>query len=214
MRFIKENFHNIVKLFINQIGVAIFAFFLYTAVGMIEDASIKTTLNIVVSLLSILFFCFLLYTVAWEWGAKDKIRIDGGRLKEFKAKGALISLYANVINFFAALVSFVSILIFMLSQPTKWLFDPSLSIAIVDVPANFALELHSAFNILVRALSLAYNGLVRGIFSGGTNAFLIFLFETACFFVLPLLSVLATHFGYIMGLKEKKIFPSSPKSQK
>lgn len=214
MRFIKENFHNIVKLFINQIGVAIFAFFLYTAVGMIEDESAKLGVNIAVSLVSIIFFCFLLYTVAWDWGAKDKIRIDGGRLEKFKYKGALISLYANVINFLMAMIAFVSILVFMLSQPTNQLFDPSLAITLDQVTSSFSLELHSVFNILIRALSLAYNGLVRGIFSGGTNAFLTFLYESAMFFVLPLISVLATHFGYVMGLNEKKIFPSSSKRQK
>ena len=206
MRFIKENTHDIVKLFINQLGVTIFSFFLYTAVGMIGDASVKRGLNIAVSIVSILFFAFLLYTVSWEWGAKDRIRIDGGRLEEFKFKGALISLYANLINFFIALVAIISILIFMLSQPTKWLFDPSLSITIDLVPANFALKLHSVFNILMRVISSLYNGLLRGIFSGMSNAFLVSLYESIGFLILPIVSILATHFGYVMGLKEKRFF--------
>ena len=211
MRFIKENLHDIVKLFINQLGVAIFSFFLYTAVGMIDDPGLKRGLNIAVSIVSILFFCFLLYTVSWEWGAKDKIRIDGGRIQEFKYKGVLISLYANVINFVIAFVAFISVLIFMISQPTNWLFDPSLTITIEVVPTNFALQLHSVFNILMRFISSLYNGLLRGIFSVMPNAFLVSMYESIGFFVLPLVAILATHFGYVMGLREKKIFASNTK---
>ena len=142
----------LIKLFINQLGVAIFSFFLYTAVGMIDDPGLKRGLNIAVSIVSILFFCFLLYTVSWEWGAKDKIRIDGGRIQEFKYKGVLISLYANVINFVIAFVAFISVLIFMISQPTNWLFEPSLTITIDVVPTNFALQLHSVFNQVHNAI--------------------------------------------------------------
>ncbi len=214
MRFIKENLHDIVKLFINQLGVTIFSFFLYTAVGMIEDDSVKTPVNIAVSIVSVLFFCFLLYTVAWEWGAKDKIRIDGGRLKKFKFKGALISFYANVINFVIAAIAFVTVLIFMLSYSEFSLFDPSLVITIDKVSANFALELHSVFNILMRFISSLYNGLLRGIFSGMSNAFLVSLYESIGFFVLPLVAILATHFGYVMGLSEKKIFSSNVNNKK
>ncbi len=211
MRFIKENSSDIVKLFINQIGVTIFAFFLYTAVG---GSTMKIGLNIAISIVSIFFFCFLLYTVSWEWGAKDKIRIDGGRLEEFKYKGALISLCANVINFIIALVAFASVLIFMISQPTNWLFDSSLAITIDAVPANFALKLHSVFNILMRSISMLYNGLLRGIFSGSGNAFLVSMYESIGFFILPVISIFATHFGYVMGLKEKKIFSSAAKTKK
>ena len=214
MRFIKENLHDIVKLFINQLGVTIFSFFLYTAVGMIEDDSVKTGANIAVSILSILFYAFLLYTVAWDWGAKDKIRIDGGRLKEFKYKGALISLHANVINFVIAAAAFVTVLIFMLNYSELSLFDSSLAITIDKVESSFALELHSVFNILMRFISSLYNGLLRGIFAGSVNAFLVSLYESAGFFILPFVAILATHFGYLMGLREKKIFSSSAKNKK
>ena len=40
MKFFKENSYDIVKLFINQIGITIFSFMLYTAVAMIEDESL------------------------------------------------------------------------------------------------------------------------------------------------------------------------------
>lgn len=216
MRFIKENLHDIVKLFINQLGITIFSFFLYTAfdVGIKDNDSAKSATYIGVSVVSILFFCFLLYTVAWDWGAKDKIRIDGGRLKEFKYKGALLSLYANVINFIIAAVAFVTVLVFMITYSEASLFDASLEITFDMVCSNFALELHSVFNILMRFISSLYNGLLRGIFSGMSNAFLSSLYESLGFFILPVIAIIATHIGYVMGLREKKIFSSSSKNKK
>ena len=60
----------------------------------------------------------------------------------------------------------------------------------------------------MRFISSLYNGLLRGMFSGMSNAFLVSLYESVGFFILPLVSIFATHFGYVMGLKEKKIFSS------
>ena len=211
MRFIKENFYDIIKLFINHIGVTIFSFFLLTAAGMINDDSLKGGINVAVSLVSIAFLVFLLYTVAWEWGAKDKIKIDGGRLVKNKYKGLLISLYSNVLNFFIALVAFVTVLAFMIKEPTGYLFDANLAITLDKVKADWLLELHSVFNVLMRFISSLYNGLLRGIFSSMPNAFLASLYESIGFFFLPVTSILATHFGYTMGLKEKKIFSPTKK---
>ena len=74
MRFIKEHFDNIVKLFINQIGISIFAMFLYTAASAVEfaDSSKALAIKMAISVFSILFYFFLIYNVTWEIGAKDK----------------------------------------------------------------------------------------------------------------------------------------------
>jgi len=199
MRFLKENISDIVKLIVNQLGVTIFSFFLYTAVGMIEDASVKLGVNIAVSVVSIIFFCFLLYTVAWDWGAKDKIRIDAGRLEEHKYKGIFISLYANVINFVIAFLSALTAGIFLLSD-ARWLIN-----------------LHFAINAIMRFTSSMYIGVIGGIFAGLDTEELVYLSsfcESIGFFFFPIIAILATHIGYTMGLKEKKIFASSKKDKK
>ena len=102
----------------------------------------------------------------------------------------------------------------MLTYSEQSLFDTSLAITIDKVYPNFVLELHSVFNILMRFISSLYNGLLRGIFSGMTNAFLVSMYESIGFFVLPWISIAATHFGYVMGLREKKIFSSAASSKK
>lgn len=192
MRFVKENSYDILKLFINQIGIAIFSLFLYTAVGMIEDDALKFTINIFVSLFAIVFYLFLLYTVAWEWGAKDKIRYDAGRFTLKMGKGALIAFYANIINFLIAFIAVISML-FVINNENSWfgsLFDVS--------------------NLIMRFISSMNIGFLSGLFSKLEYRS---LFESIGFFVMPVIPILATHFGYVMGFREKRIFPSKKRTQ-
>ena len=102
MKFFKENSYDILRLYINQIGITIFSLLLYFSVASIEDKTLGLRLKIAISVFAILFYFALLYTAAWDWGAKDKIRIDAGRLECKKYKGALMSLIANIPNFILA----------------------------------------------------------------------------------------------------------------
>ena len=102
MKFFKENSYDIIKLYINQLGITIFSLIMYTAGGMInsgEDAGISLPLRLGISIFSSLFYFVLIYTAAWDWGAKDKIRIEGGKIQRDGYKGFKLALYANVINF-------------------------------------------------------------------------------------------------------------------
>ena len=114
MRFFKNNSESIVKLFINQIGIAIFSFFMYTAVGALDE-KIKDPLplRILISVFAIAFYFVLIYNVAWEIGAKDKIRIDGKRMEKDEKKGILLGVYANIPNFIIVGISIVLIAVHM-----------------------------------------------------------------------------------------------------
>ncbi len=96
--FLKENGYSIVKLFLNQIAITVFALML----SMATFSNRKTLLW--VSIFSVLFFLYLNYSACWEIGAKDKLRIDAGRMPMKPAKGLLLSLFANVPNFISALL--------------------------------------------------------------------------------------------------------------
>ena len=106
MKFLKENGYDILRLYINQIGITIFSLILYFSVSSMEDKTLG--LKIAISVFAILFYFALLYTAAWDWGAKDKIRIDAGREKKRVYKGALMSFFANLINFILAGVCLIS----------------------------------------------------------------------------------------------------------
>ncbi|MBQ7315042.1 MAG: hypothetical protein IJW83_03460 [Clostridia bacterium] len=190
MKFFKENSYDIVKLYIQQIGISIFSLFLYFAVEAIPLAEeSKTGLAVGLSVFSMLFFYMLLYTAAWDMGAKDKIRIDGGRMELRKGKGAWMACIANLPNFVLALLSLIFISL------NLWLSADALNVMFV------------IFNFLLRVTTAMYNGLMQGIFGGllssGESIYL--LGQTVGFLIVPVVAILVTHFGYTMGVKEQRI---------
>ena len=116
MRFFKENYDSIIKLYINQIGIAIFSLFLYTAVGAIKsDNGVASPMaKGIVSICALLFYFVLIYTVVWEIGAKDRIRIDAGKAERERGKGALMGFIANIPNFIITAISLLSIGLYLL----------------------------------------------------------------------------------------------------
>lgn len=94
-----------VKLFLNQIAITLFA----TMVSIATFSDRKILLAI--SIFSILFFLYLNYTTLWEIGSKDQIRVDGGRLKGNKARGLWLSLGANIPNILLALLTGIGAII-------------------------------------------------------------------------------------------------------
>ena len=189
MKLLKNNFYDIIRLYINQIGIAIFSLVLYTAVGMVDVDNLTLTLKILISVFAIIFYFVLLYTVMWEIGAKDKIRVDAGRQERSRFKGLAMGLFANVPNFICAALCVAGQGMFML----------------------YGIEgfktLGAIFNLIIRLFTSMYLGVLQGVFIGfADNTDLYFLLQSLGFMLLPLLAVLVTHFGYALGMKEKKIF--------
>ena len=195
MKFFKENSYDIVKLFINQIGITIFSFMLYTAVATIEDDDLFLRINVFVSVFAILFYFSLLYTAAWDIGAKDKIRIDSGKAVSTPTKGLKIALWANTPNFLLAGFAVAFMGIYMLGG-SEWFYS-----------------VFFILNMLIRFISAMFLGLIQGIFSflatdDPSNASFChyYFWQTVGFLVGPVLAVFVTDFGYKMGSAEKKIF--------
>ncbi len=90
MKFIKANSYEIVRFIVIQLGLSIFGLVLTMACH-----SLNPTLLLPVSLFSIGFYLFLVYSVAWENGSKDKIRVDAGRLPDRKGRGFAVMLLAQ-----------------------------------------------------------------------------------------------------------------------
>ena len=194
MGIFKEHSYDIVKLYINQIGITIFSMFLYTAVGTIEDSGLFSTLRIVVSVFSILFYFVLIYHIVWELGAKDKIRIDSGRYSAKPLKGGIIALYANIPNIVLALLAVIFCSLYLI----------------------FGIEwCGSAFAIIfliVRFHAAMYMGLIQGVTPAAPGdgvdmaVYADALIESVWFILLPLVTVLFTQFTYWLGSKERKFF--------
>ena len=103
--FLREQLYNMVKLFLNQIALTVFGTVLAIA------TSKNDSLLLASSIFSVLFFLALNYTTCWEIGAKDKIRVDSGRLESMPNKGLYISFGANLPNLIIALLIGLGVLI-------------------------------------------------------------------------------------------------------
>ncbi len=99
--FFRENTPLAGKMLGYQLVLMIFSVIVSAAVGT------HKALFLIVSIFCILFYLYLLYIMSWELGAKDKVRIEGGRMKASPWKGVLISLLANVFNLLLAALALI-----------------------------------------------------------------------------------------------------------
>ena len=83
LHFIKDNRSVIVKMIVNQIGMIFFGLMLSMATNQ------NNSLFLAASIFSVLFYMFLEYTVGWDLGAHDKIKLDGGRIEYQPYKGEI-----------------------------------------------------------------------------------------------------------------------------
>lgn len=183
MRFFKENSYDIVRLYINQFGITIFSLMLYFSASIVMDAKWTLTLYLLISLFSTLFFFALVYFAAWEFGAKDRIRIDAGRMEYNKNKGLYLGLFAGVPNFLFAFLSILGKGIYMLSG------------------SGFFNVLFAIPNTLLRFTSAMYMGMLKFIFDPASSAVtdLSFLLQSVGFLALSACAAFVVHFGYRMG---------------
>lgn len=98
--FFKDNSYSIFKMFINQIGMTIFGIAL-------SFATPGNTLFMLSSIFAACFYMVLLYTMTWDIGFEEKVRIDAKRLKYNRYKGLYMSLVANIPNFIIAVLIIV-----------------------------------------------------------------------------------------------------------
>ncbi len=125
LSFYKNNSDSITKLFVNQLGMTIFGHLLFAA-------TFKTDLKIATGLLSSLFYLYLVYSTGWDIGAKDKIKVDGGRMKKCNSKGVLLGLAANSLGI---ILSFVNLTFYFLGF-WEWAANISLSAYTISTLLN------------------------------------------------------------------------------
>ena len=192
MKFFKNNSYDIIKLYINQVGITIFAMIMYTAGGMINtsaDSGIPISIRWGISIFSTLFYFTLIYMAAWDLGAKDNIRYEGGKIARDGIKGLKLSLFANSINFFLCAIVIVSATIYCFTE------------------AQWAGSIFGVFDMLLRFSASMYIGIIQAVFSSFTaSTTVLHLLQGCAFLVMALVSVLITHWGYRFGLSERRIF--------
>ena len=186
MKFLKENFHDVLKLYVNQIGIVIFyAALLFPLETLGGEEGIAPVWSILASVLSMLFYYVLIYYVVWEIGAKDKIRVDSGRYAPTPAKGLLLGLFANTVNIVLGMLH--------------------LLFTVIAFGTGSCVNVYGVFTLLTRWHSAFYLGTALGIVGfENTTASAQIVFATL-YVILPLISVGVTSFAYFMGSHEKRI---------
>lgn len=111
MTFFRENSYTVVRLGLNQFGMAMFGLVVSFA------TSANKTLLILGGVLAMLMYWFLLYSVCWTEGGQHRIRVDGGREKKSLLNGVKLGLAANILNL---LLSVVYIVCYSMGTLYEW----------------------------------------------------------------------------------------------
>ena len=172
-RFFSDHSYDMVKMFLNQFAIGLFGFTLYLVSGQAKSVALRN----VTSVGAILFYLFLLYTMTWEIGYRDKVSVEHGKKKRNLGKGALISLCANIPNLIFAI--FISLAMFL------------------DVPAISSIG--GVCGFLAPVLEGMYTGLLINQVGGA-------MLNTYwwSYFLLPLPAILTCGVAYVMGIKDLK----------
>jgi hypothetical protein len=99
LEIIKKNSSFIFKMIVNQIALTVFGLVLSVATYQ------NKPLHVFTGIFAIGFYLVLLYTMSWEAGIADKVRVDAKRIPYQPYKFAIISLAANSLNTLLALVA-------------------------------------------------------------------------------------------------------------
>ena len=163
-------------MFVNQFAISIFGAML----SMASTAAENDTLAFWCSILSIVFYLFLIYTQAWELGAKDRISVDIGKKEYRPLTGLWTSALANIPNFIIAITFFFVLVVFPMSE----------------VAANIR-TIASLFNMLLEGMYLGVLTTVKI----GERTLLTFWWM---YFVIAVPSMLTSWLAYYLGHKNKK----------
>ena len=99
MKFLKTYSYDMLKMFLNQFGTSIFGLALALAAAKAQNVILRN----VTSVCAILFYLFLLYTMTWDIGFRERVSVLQEKTKRNPFRGVIISLGANALNFIFAI---------------------------------------------------------------------------------------------------------------
>ncbi len=190
--FFRDGFDTITKLLVTQLGMTMFGtmlvFSAYAVPGSVKRVDGKitgfNTLFLGVSVVAILLYLFILYTHIWDKGAKDRIKVDGGRMKKQVLKGLYLSLVANSLNIILGLVMCC----------TYYFFDFNGS------PTLLTYQIYGSANSIARIIQGMYSGLILYISPTVKET------PPYLFLLIVLPAVLVTSIGYYRGFNNQRLF--------
>ena len=185
MTWFKNNSYTIVKMIINQFGIAIMSIiFIGGALGG------NATLSLVGSVFCTLFYLSLLYTMCWDEGAKSGIRADAMHEKKDVLGGLKLALFANIPNAVLALFMILGFLFGQVLAADAW-----------------AQGLYTIVHLIALVWESMYLGFISYFLpaaeTAATSGYYLLAYTLA---ILP--SLFASWLGYFLGLQNKRMFGS------
>ena len=178
------------KLILAQFGAAMLG--IMTSMPTISLANGGHTLDLLTSSLSVAFLLYLQYTAIWDIAAKDKIAIDGNRLREDKLVGVKAALLANLPTYILCVLSIILKGIHLLTN--------------VDAIGAASSAVYGAELLW----NYMYHGYLVLIVPSQPNS-PVFLAYLAAFAALTIPSILISYIAYNRGLKGIRIIPEKKK---
>lgn len=166
----------ITKMIVNQLGMMIFGLVLEMATWQ------NDTLLLATSIFAIVFYLVLLYTMSWESGVSDRVKVRAGRLEYKPWKFVLVSFSANILNLALGVIATVG-----------WLCN-GLSTEVI-AGREWAFNLYGVCNNIARFIEAMYAGLLYYITPNNPVPLILI--------VLPSLAVCG--FGYYLALNGKTL---------
>ncbi|MGI6202495.1 MAG: hypothetical protein ACOYID_03730 [Eubacteriales bacterium] len=179
IKFIKDNSYLIFKMMVNQLGMMMFGLVLSMATYNDDKLHLAT------SIFAVGFYMVLLYMMCWEYGQKEKVRVDHGRLPYMPLKGLYMSLCANVINILLAIIllfGYINVTDIENQQPS-WAYS------LYDSTRFFALVAQAMYIGIINMHMRVNHGQINPVM----------------FFVIILPSLAASALGYYFGLKDRRL---------
>lgn len=187
-KFFNDGFDTITKLIVTQLGMTMFGLMVTMATRAMPGASNENDpMLLAVSFISTAMYLVILYFHIWEKGAKDRIKVDGGRMDKQLLKGLYLSLVANSLN----------ILLGVIMCSTYYFCD------FVNAQNSIQCQIFGSANNIARLIQGMYTGLIIYI-SPDAQAASPFLFLAI---VIP--ALLVTALGYYFGFNNMRLFKPS-----
>ncbi len=135
--FWKENKQHVFKMLLNQFGATFLGLMLVIASTAVD---VETPwVMLLASCFATLFYIYLIYSLVWEKGGRDRIKIDGGRAPRKPLTGLWITLMANIPNILIGLI------------------------IVISNPMIHTYEWAGNLNVIGRAAALLWEGMYSGI---------------------------------------------------
>ncbi len=110
MDLYKKQGYQVVRLGLYQFGMTLFG--LVVAMATRDPENMRSPLFIGSGIFSALFYLYLIYSLVYELGQKDGIRIEAGKREYKPLTGLWLALAANGLNILLGILSFIGKVIF------------------------------------------------------------------------------------------------------